>query len=167
MPPTPTWLTLPHVNVEIRGLPWLDLNAPDLWRIPREAETRVPEGVLRQARFPAGARLRISANTSQLHLRVEGLSPTPGHGIDCYVNDSYWRSVRIAEGEQTVTFFEETGAGRKEITLYLPYRQEVRLQSVGIDRGASPETPQSSQTICRLSSMDPPSPRERAPPGRA
>ena len=131
------WVPSAAGRVEVLGLPWFGANTPELWRLPRKAMNAVPEGVRKQARFPAGARLRFRSDTSRLSLRVESLTDSPGHGIDVYVDGAYWRSVRIAEPKQTLECFSDAGTTDREITLYLPYRQEVRVPAIGLDEGAT------------------------------
>ena len=129
------WISFPDERLEVMGLPWFSENAPDLSRLPRGVT--VPQAVQNLARFPAGGRIRICSSTTQLHLRVAALSAANGMGIDVFVDGVYWRSLLADEPEQTLECFTELEAAHREVTLYLPYRQELRVLAVGIDRDAS------------------------------
>lgn len=132
------WIPYPDERIETRGLAWFRENSPELCRMPREALNGLPEGVRNQAHFPSGARLRFRSTTSRLSLQVQALSPSPGHGVDIYVNGAYWLSSLIRQQEQTVQCFDTSDTTEKEITLYLPYRQAARVLAIGIDFDATP-----------------------------
>ena len=61
-------------RLKVHGLPWFEENAPNLWRFPGHRLDEMPEGVCTQARFPSGGRIRFRCDTSQLRVRVKGLS---------------------------------------------------------------------------------------------
>ena len=130
------WIALPDERIEVLGLPWFGENAPELWRLPKDAMTTAPEGVRRQAAFPAGARLRLRTDSSQLQLRTLAASPSRWYDVDVYVDGECRASVALAEGEQTVECLAEGGSAAKEITLYLPYRQSLQIIGVGVDAEA-------------------------------
>ena len=133
-----TWIPIGHTAVAVRGLPWHAENGPDLWRLPRQAIERVPEGVRRQARFPAGGRICLCCDTSQLVLRAVSRSEAVGQCVDLYVDGAFWRSLAIGEAEEaSATCFRGCCREQRDITLYLPYRQEVQVVALGMDRDAT------------------------------
>ena len=126
------WISLPDPRVEIRGLPWLNENLPDLWRLPKSAQTNVPKAVWNRAAVPDGGRIRLTCNSACLGIRVQAAheQKKPGY-FDAYINGQYAGSVSAA-GTQRVdlVFFEQKGRARKDITLYLPNNQQVQVFAV-------------------------------------
>jgi hypothetical protein len=139
----PNWIAWPDDRLEMRGLPWLHENAPDLWRLPASAKAKVPKAVWNRAVAPDGGRIRLSCNSTQLGIRVQ---PAHEHQKNCFfdafVNGEYAGSVS-AEGTQRVdlVFFENKGRAWKDITIYLPHNHEVRVLAVGLDVDAEFKTP--------------------------
>src|SRR5664279_288596 len=90
------WIDLPGARLEMRGLPWLKENAPDLWRLPRSAQANVPKGVWNRAIAPDGGRIRLSCTSAALAIRVQALHE---HGKNCFfdafVNGEYAGSVSV------------------------------------------------------------------------
>jgi len=137
------WLDLPHPQLEMRGLPWLKENAPDLWRLPKSARANVPKGVWNRAVAPDGGRIRFSCNSTFLGLRFEAVQAGGKRCFfDAFVNGEYAGSVS-PQGTQRVdrVIFENKDRAWKDITLYLPHRNEVRVFAVGLDAGADLRTP--------------------------
>ena len=131
------WMAFPGGSIECSGLAWLDEDLPYLWRLPRRAASSLPDGVLRQMRFPSGARLRLRSDTSELRLRVLYASARPAPELDVYVDDRFWGTVSVPrDAEDGVVCF--TGARRepKEVTVYLPLRHELQIAAFGIDGNA-------------------------------
>lgn len=136
------WEPFPCDPLKCSGLPWLDGNLPDLWRLPRRLVSSLPDGVQQKLRFPAGARLRMRCDTSELHLRILWRPERPATGLDVYVGGRFWGTAPLPEGEEgDVVCF--TGASRKpeDITVYLPLRHELQIAAYGIDRDAECEEP--------------------------
>lgn len=137
------WLDLPDARLEMRGLPWLKENAPDLWRLPRSAQANVPKGVWNRAISPDGGRIRLSCNSITLGIRVQALHE---HGKNCFfdafVNGEYAGSVSV-EGTQRVdlVMFEHKERAWKDITIYLPHKHEVQVFAVGLDPDAELKAP--------------------------
>jgi len=131
------WQHFPCDPLECSGLPWMDENAPDLWRLPRRLADALPVGVLRQARFASGASLRLRADTSELRLRVRRPSESPASGLDVYVNGQFWSTARVPEGGETeVVCFAGASRKRKDTAVYLPLRCELQILAYGIDDDA-------------------------------
>ena len=137
------WISLPDPRVEIRGLPWLNENLPDLWRLPKSAQTNVPKAVWNRAAVPDGGRIRLTCNSACLGIRVQAAheQKKPGY-FDAYIDGQYAGSVSAA-GTQRVdlVFFEQKGRARKDITLYLPNNQQVQVFAVGVDSDAELSLP--------------------------
>jgi hypothetical protein len=137
------WIDWPDTRLEMRGLPWREENAPDLWRLPKSAQAKVPKAVWNRALAPDGGRIRLSSTSTLLALRVQAAH---GHGkpcfFDAFVNGEYAGSVNGA-GTQRVdsVVFENKGHAWKDITIYLPHKQEARLFAVGLDAGAQLRPP--------------------------
>ena len=148
--PRTTWISFPDSRFDVRGLPWFAENSPATWRLPKRARQKVRQPVWSLGRFPAGARIRFTSNTSQLRIRihatrVQGLSKMSaigGQGLDVYVNGAYWSSVAVAKrGQEEKVFFTDAGDKKKHITIYLPTFQELRIEAIGVDQGAELTAP--------------------------
>jgi hypothetical protein len=137
------WLDLPHAHLDMRGLPWLKENAPDLWRLPKSAQAKVPKAVWNRAVAPDGGRIRLSCNSTLLAIRVEAVHDhRKPCFFDAFVNGECAGSVN-AEGTQRVdlVIFEKKDRGWKDITIYLPHTQEARVFGVGVDSDAELKAP--------------------------
>ena len=136
---TTEWIRLPDDRVALSGLAWADGNWPSLWRLPADAMDRMPDGVRSQALFPAGAKIRVSTDSSQLHLEARSVSEFggQGQGLDLYVDGLFWHTVPVtASQETTVCCFEGCSRSQRDIALYLPHRREVQITAIGLDGGA-------------------------------
>jgi GDSL-like Lipase/Acylhydrolase family/N-terminus of Esterase_SGNH_hydro-type len=139
----PKWIDLPDARLEMRGLPWLKENAPDLWRLPKRAQANVPKGVWNRAIAPDGGRIRLACNSTALAIRVQALHE---HGKNCFfdafVDGEYAASVSL-EGTQRVdlVMFEHKDRAWKDVTIYLPHRHEVQVFAVGLDPAAELRAP--------------------------
>jgi hypothetical protein len=137
------WLPFPGPQLELRGLPWFQENAPELWRLPQSARSKIPAGVWNRAVAADGARLRFTSTTSRLAIRVQ---TTPNQAkpcfIDAYSDTEYAGSARVL-GAQPAEFMlcERQDRGRKNITAYLPNNHALRVLAVGIDADAEVQPP--------------------------
>ncbi len=138
--PALRWTAFPDDPLECRGLPWLAENLPDLCRLPRGATAILPEGVKQQSRFPSGAYLRLSSDTSELRLRVSCTPVENAPGLDVYVDGRFWTTAPLSAGGEVVCF-DSADRQQKDITLYLPLRHEVRITEYGVDGAAECENP--------------------------
>lgn len=128
------WVGFPDKRLKVYGLPWFEENAPNLWRFPGHMLNEMPEGVCTQARFPSGGRIRFRCDGSRLLVRVKGLSGHTGHGIDLFVDNSYWKTGFVADSKETeILFFSGVEKRKKAIDLYLPYRQDIIILAIGVD----------------------------------
>jgi hypothetical protein len=137
------WLDLPHAQLEVRGLPWLPENSPELWRLPKRAQAKVPPAVWKRQLAPDGGRIRFSCKSTLLAIRAQAASEhTKRCFFDAFVNGEYAGSVNAA-GTQKVdlVFFEHKDSGWKDVTIYLPNNQEARVFAVGLDANADLKAP--------------------------
>jgi hypothetical protein len=137
------WIELSDARLEMRGLPWLKENAPDLWRLPGSAKANVPKAVWNRAVAPDGGRIRFSCNSTVLGIRVQAFHEhQKGCFFDAFVNGEYAGSVSV-EGTQRVdlVMFEHKERAWKDVTIYLPHNHEVRVFAVGLDAEAELRTP--------------------------
>ena len=153
------WTDLPDARLEMRGLPWLPENAPDLWRLPKSAKTKVPKAVWNRAVVPDGGRIRFSCNSTALGLRVQAIHEHQRRCFfDAFVNSEYAGSVS-AEGTQRVDLvvFEHKDRAWKDVTISLPHNIEVRVFAVGLDSeaelGAPPAFALKRPIVCYGSSV--------------
>ena len=137
------WVPFPWDRFQCSGLPWLDENLPHLWRLPRRLGPALPDGVQRQMRFPAGARLRMRCDTSELRVRVRGTPERPATGLDVYIDGRFRSTARVPDGVE-VEVVCLAGASRepREIAVYLPLRAELQIAAYGVDSDAKCERAQ-------------------------
>lgn len=133
------WVAFPDPSLELRGLPWFTVNAPELWRFPVSAKGRIPGAVWTRAVAPDGGRIRFSSTTTRLALRVQTM-PKQARPcfIDVYVDNTFAGSAKVL-GAQPAEFELFSGRERttKAITIYLPNNHEVRVHAVGLDADAA------------------------------
>ncbi len=137
------WIEWPDARLEMRGLPWLGENVPELWRLPKSSKVSVPKAVWNRAVAPDGGRIRLTCNSTRLAIRVQA---TQEHKKPCvfdtFVNGEYARSVNAAGTQRLdLVCFEGKERNWKDITIYLPHNQEARIFAVGLDADAELKTP--------------------------
>ena len=137
------WMAFSDPSLDVRGLPWLKGNAPDLWRLPKRAKEKMPKAVWNRALVPDGGRIRLSCNTSQLGIRVQipGEHKSPCF-LDAYVNGQLAGSAdATATGTLELALFDRKDRSPKDITIYLPCNHQALVLAVGIDADAEMKTP--------------------------
>ena len=137
------WIDWPDARLDMRGLPWLEENAPEFWRLPKSAKVNVPKAVWNRGLVPDGGRIRLSCNSTLLAIRVQAAREHKKKCFfDAFVNGEYAGSVS-ADGTQRVdlVIFEKKDRAWKDITIYLPHNHEVRVFAVGLDADADLRTP--------------------------
>jgi hypothetical protein len=153
------WIAFPDPQLELRGLPWFKENAPELWRMPQSAKAAIPVAVWRRGVAPDGGRIRFASTTARLAVRVQNPTGQARSGfIDAYIGDRAAGSARATGAEPAeILLFEQRDRARKNITIYLPHNQEIRLLAVGIDAGAdlkpAPAFAVSKPIVCYGSSV--------------
>ncbi len=132
------WIPLPSDKVAILGLPFTRGNP---WqRFTADQIVNLPEAVATQSRFAAGARIRFTSDTGSLTLRVSALSPYKNHGIDMMVDGKLWTTLHCRPGDEPEqTLFEKLPSVPRLFELYLPHEQQLDLDAMAIDAGASLE----------------------------
>jgi lysophospholipase L1-like esterase len=137
------WIPFPDSRIELRGLPWFAENSPELWRLPKSAQVRVPKGVWTRGLAPDGGRIRFSAPTSQLAIRVQVVQTQKKLAyFDAYI-DAEFAGTAGSPGPRTaeLVLFADRDRGSKNITIYLPNTSEVRVLAVAVDAGVKPGPP--------------------------
>lgn len=131
------WLPFPDgAKFGLLGLHWFGENNPKLWRMPQGRFDVLPDGVKRRCREPAGGRILIKCNATKLALKVTPANKGSLKGFDVYINGKFLRSAVAEEpGVKTdVVLFKALDRREKEIVIYLPYHQEVMIESLGVDK---------------------------------
>ncbi|MFA5859185.1 MAG: SGNH/GDSL hydrolase family protein [Elusimicrobiota bacterium] len=140
-----TWLPFPdNSKFKVLGLYWFEENNPKFWRMPVSKFESLPKGVKRQATKPSGGRIFIKTNSTKLALRVVPHNKGNLKGMCVYINGKYLRHV-IAEEPGVTTdlvLFTELDNKEKEVTVYLPYHQEIIVRAVGADKDAKFSAPE-------------------------
>jgi hypothetical protein len=132
------WISFPDPRLELRGLPWFDENKPELWRLPKSARPRIPNGAWNRAVASDGARIRFSSSTSRLAIRVQVVTGQKKRAFfDAYVDDVFAGSASATAASPTdLVLFESRARDPRSITIYLPNTTEVRVLAVGVDPDA-------------------------------
>ena len=131
------WLSFPDTaKFKVLGLWWFGENKSNLWRMPQSQFDSLPKGVRARSRCPSGGRILLKCDTSQLGLKVLPLNKGALKGFDVYVNGRFVRSAVAEEPkvETEVVLFKDLDRKEKEIVIYLPYHQEVRIRALGVDK---------------------------------
>jgi hypothetical protein len=139
------WLPFPDTaRFKVLGLYWFDDNKPNLYRMPKAQFDSLPKGVRAQARRPSGGRILLKCDTSQLGLKVLPHNKGALKGFDVYVNGRFVRSAAAEEPqvETEVVLFRDLDRKEKEIVIFLPYHQEVRVRAVGVDKDTKFSAPE-------------------------
>lgn len=149
------WLTPNDSPLELRGLPWYQENgASDLYRMPSRVKDAIPPAVWNLSRSPSGSRIRFKTDSRSIRIRAEYPGPPSmknmhafgQSGIDLYLDGVYWGTVTPDEklnikqpGESDILSLPAGAAKMREVTLYLPLYQPVKLHAIGIDSTAKLE----------------------------
>ncbi len=139
------WLPFPDsAKFKVLGLPWFDENKPNLYRMPRAQFDSLPKGVRARSRCPSGGRILLKCDTSQLGLKVLPHNKATLNGFDVYINGRFVRSAFAEEPqvEKEVVLFKDLDRKEKEIMIYLPQQQEIRIQAIGVDKDTKFSTPE-------------------------
>ena len=153
------WISFPQDQFEVNGLPWFDQNAPELWRLPKTAQTSVPKGVWSRAVAPDGGRIRFISDTTQLRLRAKIVGKSSkACFVDAFVDDTYAGSAKLsATNASDLLVFHQAATNAKQITLYLPNNHEIGVSAIGLDSKAHIKKPKAFATkgllVCYGSSV--------------
>lgn len=140
------WIPFPDPRLPVFGLPWFEENAPDLFRLPKSWQARFRPPVWDLARSPAGARIRLTSDTSRLAVRLDygqvghmnNMHRIGQHAVDAYVDGVFWKNAAPLEGQPQIEQELFVGVPRapRAIDLYLPLYHPVRVLAVGVDDDA-------------------------------
>ncbi len=103
-----------------------------------------PQGAALRAKSPSGGRIYMKCNTSKLGLKAFAKNRGNGKGFDVYINGKFYKSI-VAEQpniETELVLFSDFDKREKEITIYLPYHQEILVKAVGVDKDAVFQAPE-------------------------
>ena len=132
------WVDFPDARWELHGLAWFKDNQPDLWRLPKRAQGKVPKAVWNRAIAPDGGRIRFSSDTTRLALRVQmPHGETKRCFFDVWVGTNYTGSASVAGTQQgDLVLFDKREHTLAEMSIYFPHKEEVRVLAVGVDENA-------------------------------
>ena len=128
-------------------------------RVPQEIADTVNEGVAYLCKHTAGGRLRFRTNSTYIALKglldnipfMFHMPATGSHGFSIYCNNFFsgpfisnpeWHQGNMKSGENNIAFAsgkELTLEGIKEIEIYFPLYNGVKLLYVGIQKGCTIE----------------------------
>ena len=140
------WIEFPNEKFEVNGLPFWQENQPDLYRLPKSAEGVVRKPVWDLSKSPSGGRIRFQSDCTQLSIRLQ--YPSVGgmknmhkfgqSGVDLYVDGVYVKTA-IPNDTTFVEFeyFSEKPKQMREMTIYLPLYNGVKVLAIGVNEGAS------------------------------
>ncbi|MBI5688543.1 MAG: hypothetical protein HZC55_00490, partial [Verrucomicrobia bacterium] len=133
------WHRFPdQTKFEVRGLPWFEANQPRFWRLPAAGFETLPKGVQNRAKVPSGGRIRLRSDTTRLVLRAATAGGGLVNRLDVLVGSELRRAVsatKVGDGTELV-LFEAMPRVERDITVYLPHRQDIVVTAVGVDPGA-------------------------------
>lgn len=143
-------LTITDSRLTMNGLAWWNEEKPALRRLPTRLKDTFRANVWSLAQSPSGARVRFRTDSMSLGLIAQGSAPSAGNmsaigqaGFDLYVNGRYQGSGWPDKEGRTA---KEWGLGRtrevREVTLYLPLYQSVKVNEIVLEAGAKIEAPQ-------------------------
>jgi hypothetical protein len=138
------WLPFPDsTKFKVLGLYWFDGNKPLLWRLPKTQFDTLPKGVQRGCKHPSGARIALACDTTALGLKVHAAGSGSLKGFDVYINGVHHGSagVKTANTDTNIVLFKGLEKKMREVVIYLPCRQEVTVEAVGVDENAKFSAP--------------------------
>ncbi|MBN2328006.1 MAG: SGNH/GDSL hydrolase family protein [Candidatus Omnitrophica bacterium] len=136
------WISFPDPQFEVNGLPWFEENSPDLYRLPKRAQTVVRKAVWGLGTHCSGARIRFKSDCTALAIRYNNLSPSSMQnmhvfgqsGIDLYVDGVYaGTAVNKATSEVEHVYFQNAQPMQREYVLYLPLYNGAAVSAIGVN----------------------------------
>jgi lysophospholipase L1-like esterase len=145
------WVSASDSRLEIKGLPFFGENEGNWWRFPKRADGAIPSYVWETSKSSSGARILFRSNSSSVAVRYTCHTPAGNHpnihsygeaAIDAYVDGNYIASlVPTGVGEVEEYIFAGVEKGEREICLYLPLFAQVTIKEIGLDSGATIQSP--------------------------
>jgi hypothetical protein len=154
--PATKWMSFPDDRLTVNGLPWFAENGQELLRLPAQFKDTYPRSVWQLAQDPTGARIRFRTDSTELGLRLEyprapgmrNMSAIGQSGVDLYVGPTYWGNMSAFNDwhpgkiyEEIFFNFPDEPRTQREITLYLPLYEGVKVVAVGLDPDAQVKPP--------------------------
>lgn len=143
------WIPFPDPRLTVSGLPFFEENRPHLGRFPGRLESSIRRPLWEIAECPAGGRIRLASDTGSLAIRLEhqpqdrklGMPVGPA-GFDLYADDRYWTTSALNEtGTLELLLFSGVSRRRRDLSLYLPLFQPVKVLALGVDTDATLDAP--------------------------
>lgn len=129
-------IPLPDTRIQCCGLPSAH-NETCYWRLPPSAQAEVPLAVAEQSRYSAGVSLKFRTNSGRLQVCGTGVSEPKLQGIDCLIDGRYWRTLQVPRGEcLELMVFQGLAIHWREVELYFPAEQEIRIDGLSVDEDA-------------------------------
>ena len=148
------WLPVMSPKIDIAGLPWLQENHGEFWRLPARSQNAFPKEVWNLALDPTGGRIRFRSDSSAVAIRLEWPHPPSMRnmhafgqsGVDLYVRDTYWGTAvpdkDAATGKRYEhIYFRGQPHVMRDITIYLSLYSPVKVLEIGLDKDAKIELP--------------------------
>jgi len=148
------WLAVMSPKIDIAGLPWLQENHGEFWRLPARSQNAFPKEVWNLALDPTGGRIRFRSDSSAVAIRLEWPHPPSMRnmhafgqsGVDLYVRDTYWGTAvpdkDAAPGKRYEhIYFRGQPHMMRDITIYLSLYSPVKVLEIGLDNDAKVELP--------------------------
>lgn len=129
---------------QVLGLPWFGENEGKFWRMPAKEMRSLPNGVQARSKCPSGGRLLLRCTTTRLALRAESASGGGIKAFDVYVDGQPCQPkvVEKAGSEAELLLFQGEDTREKEIVIYLPHLQEIKISAIGVDQEAKFSKPE-------------------------
>jgi len=150
------WMQISAPGIVISGLPWYGENGGELFRLPAQLKDTYNKSVWSLAQSPSGGRIRFRTNSRALAIRLEYPHP-PGmlnmhafgqSGVDLYVGNTYWGTATADKNahpgkiyEHVYFNFPDRPRAEREITIYLPLYEGVKVLGLGVDAAAEIKPP--------------------------
>ncbi|TFG99020.1 MAG: hypothetical protein E4H13_09285 [Calditrichales bacterium] len=144
------WIAFPDPVFTVNGLPAWEENSPDLFRLPKSAESKVRKAVWYLSQSPSGGRIRFRSDCTDLLIQLE--YPHRGNmsnmhrfgqsGVDLYIDNTYVSTATPRDSTVVeFSFFNKRPAGMRNITLYLPLYSSVKIRAIAVNTEAKFEAP--------------------------
>ena len=147
------WMPVTSPKVDVAGLPWIQENHGEFWRLPARSRDAFPKEVWNLSLDPTGGRIRFRTDSSTVALRLEWPHP-PGmrnmhlfgqSGVDLYVGHTYWDTAvpdkDAAPGKvYEHIYFKGQPRAMRDIAIYLALYSPVKVVEIGLDKDAALES---------------------------
>ncbi len=154
--PAIQWTAFPDSRFHVDGLPWFVENGRELFRLPARFKDTYPRAVWNLAERPTGARIRFRTDSTLFALKLEYPQPPwmknmhafGQSGVDLYVGNTYWGNMSADKDAHPGKIYEhvyfnlpEQPRSEREIALYLPVYESVKVIALGLEPHARIHAP--------------------------